>query len=147
VGTRSTTTPRAHAPGRALASVAAGLAIFTDVAYVAIILGQDEAALARVVAIASCILAAGLATGVGGRADLSSAVRLPLLGGAAGGLLSLGVLGLFSIGLPLFVGGVLAVTAWVRVARSGGIAQGTRTRSMLAVLLGLTLPVAAVALT
>jgi hypothetical protein len=146
MATRSTGTP--HAPGRALASVAAGLAILTDVAYVAIIMAQGDAALARVAAVASCILAAALAAGAGGRADLPSAVRLPLLGGATGGLLSLGVLGLFSIGLPLFVGGVLAVAAWGRAARSpGGTSQGTPIRSMLALLFGLALPVAAVALT
>jgi hypothetical protein len=147
VGARSDATRR-HAPGRALASVAAGLAILTDIAYIAIILAQKEAALARVTAVASCILAAGVAAGVASRADLHPAIRLPVLSGAAGGLLSLGVLGLFSIGLPLFVGGVLAVIAWARAARSpGGIAQGTPTRSMLALLLGLALPVAAVALT
>jgi hypothetical protein len=147
-GSAGSTADGRHRPGRALASVATGLAILTDIAYVAIILAQGEAVFARVAAVASCILAAALAAAVAGRADLPAGVRLPLLGGAAGGLLSLGVLGLFSIGLPLFVAGVLTLTAWVRVARSpGGIPQGTPTRSLLALLVGLALPVAAVAVT
>jgi hypothetical protein len=38
-----------------------------------------------------------------------------MLGGAAGGLLTLGVLGIFSVGLPLLIAGVLCCGGWARV--------------------------------
>jgi hypothetical protein len=45
------------------------------------------------------------------------AVRTVLLGAASGGLFALGLLGLFSIGLPLVVAGVLTTAAWTRSTR------------------------------
>ena len=48
---------------------------------------------------------------------LSPTVRLSFRAGAAGGLLVLGVLALFSIGLPLVVAGVMATGATVRTLR------------------------------
>jgi hypothetical protein len=44
--------------------------------------------------------------------------RVALLGASAGGLVVLGFFGLFSIGLPLFVMGLLAVAALVRAITS-----------------------------
>jgi hypothetical protein len=48
---------------------------------------------------------------------LSPALRLPLRAASAGGLLVLGVLALFSIGLPLVVAGAMATGATVRTLR------------------------------
>jgi hypothetical protein len=65
--------------------------------------------------VAGAILLAGAAAAVATLANLSISIRLVLFAAAAGGLLSLGVLGLFSIGLPLFVAGILSSISWQRV--------------------------------
>jgi hypothetical protein len=48
----------------------------------------------------------------------SARARLVTLGASTGGFLTAGVLGIFSIGLPLLVAGILCVIGWGRVARS-----------------------------
>jgi hypothetical protein len=48
----------------------------------------------------------------------SARARLVTLGSVIGGFLTAGVLGIFSIGVPLLVAGILCVFAWGRVARS-----------------------------
>jgi hypothetical protein len=101
--------------GSRLGTAAAVLAIGTDLLYLGIIVSQDPVEWGRVILVAGAILLAGAAAGVAALAHLRVATRLVLLAAAAGGLLSLGVLGLFSIGLPLFVAGVLSEISWQRV--------------------------------
>lgn len=54
-------------PGVVLASIAASLAAFTLVVYLTVIGRQDTGWGSRVVWIAACILAAGMAAGLAGR--------------------------------------------------------------------------------
>jgi hypothetical protein len=104
-----------HVVGSRFGSAAAVLAIATDVLYLGIIASQDPVEWVRVTLVAGAILLAGAAAAVATLANLSIAIRLVLFAAAAGGLLSLGVLGLFSIGLPLFVAGILSSISWQRV--------------------------------
>ena len=46
----------------------------------------------------------------------SPRLRMGILGAASGGLLTAGVVGIFSIGLPLLIAGVLSCVAWAVVA-------------------------------
>jgi hypothetical protein len=48
---------------------------------------------------------------------LAGSWRIALLGGSAGGLVVLGFLALFSVGLPLFVMGLVSIAALVRAIR------------------------------
>jgi hypothetical protein len=101
--------------GSRLGIAAAVIAIATDALYLAIIVSQDPVEWGRVIAVAGCILAFGGSAGWASVGTSSSPTRLVLLAIGAGGLLTLGFLGLFSIGLPLFVAGILTVVAWQRV--------------------------------
>ena len=101
--------------GSRLGIAAAAVAIVTDALYVGIIVSQDPVEWGRVVAIAACILAFGGSAASASVGTLSPPTRLVLFAIGAGGLLTLGFLGLFSIGLPLFVAGILTVAAWQRV--------------------------------
>lgn len=92
----------------------------TDVAYLLVIRAQNVQDsptpsivpfIAAYLAVIAALLAASLLRW------LSPALRLPLRAGAAGGLLVLGVLSLFSIGLPLVVAGAMATVATVRKLR------------------------------
>ena len=107
-----------RAPGASFAIAAAIIAVVIDGLYLAIILSQDPVEWARTIVVAAFILVSAVcALGVA----FGPAVSRPLLAAAAsGGLVTLGVLGLFSIGLPLLVAGALAIVAWVRVARGTG---------------------------
>ena len=91
----------------------------TATAYLLLILGQGGAPsdIFTVVFVASYLaaLAALLAASLLRR--WSVAVRLSLRAAAAGGLLVLGVLAIFSIGLPLLIAGAMATGATVRTRR------------------------------
>lgn len=92
---------------------AAGIAIAIDVAYVAILLAEDEGdelTFAYLIAIAAVAAAAGSFAP-------QTELRATLLGIAAVILIGIGILGIFSIGLPLLVAGTLAATASARAAR------------------------------
>jgi hypothetical protein len=95
------------------------LALATDVVYLLLILGQGGAPsdVVTVAFVASYLaaLAALLAASLPRR--WSAVVRLSLRAAAAGGLLVLGVLAIFSIGLPLLIAGAMAVGAAVRTLR------------------------------
>ena len=67
-----------------------------------------------------------------------SSWRIALLGAAAGGLVVLGFLALFSIGLPLFVMGLVSIAALVRTIRRAtirGLATGASIVGALAAVL------------
>jgi hypothetical protein len=106
-------------PGRAAAIIACVLAFADAGLYLALIVAQGEAETGFVALTAASIVTLGLLAGVGGLArSWSIRARLIVLGAAAGGLFALGVLGIFSIGLPLLVAGVCTVIAWSRLAAS-----------------------------
>jgi hypothetical protein len=112
--------------GSRLGIAAAAIAIVTDAFYLGIIVTQDPVEWGRVGAVATVIFAMGVSAGAGAVGAIARPTRLVLLAIGAGGLLTLGYLGLFSIGLPLFVGGILSAVAWQRVwveAGSGGARQ------------------------
>jgi hypothetical protein len=101
--------------GSRLGAAAAVLALGTDVLYLGIIVSQDPVEWARVTLVAGAILLAGAVAAVASRPRPTPSMRLALFAAAAGGRLSLGVLGLFSVGLPLFVAGILSAISWQRV--------------------------------
>ncbi len=100
-------------PGVILASIAAGIAFAMDVVYLIVIRNQGDGMGIRVLVVASLIAAAG-ACAAGAARSASPDRRLVLMSGAAGGLISLGILGMFSIGLPLLIAGVLATIGAAR---------------------------------
>jgi hypothetical protein len=77
---------------------------------------QDERG--RVLFVASFV--AGLAAvALAGALVRRPAVRIALLAVATGGLLTLGLLAMLSIGLPLEIAGVLTTVAWIRAWGDG----------------------------
>jgi D-alanyl-lipoteichoic acid acyltransferase DltB (MBOAT superfamily) len=96
------------------AAAAAVLVACVFVLYLVIITGQGEADVARVAfvglmltaAVVGCLIAAVM------RDDR---IRQLAAWAGVGGLMSLGVLGIFSIGLPLLVAGILMLAAAVRM--------------------------------
>ena len=100
--------------------VAAVIALVMAVVYLMLIAAEDEDDWGVVAVFALAIGASGLAAGVGSVLPHGPA-RLGLLGGAAVTLIVVGMLSIFSIGLPLLVAGCLAVGA---AMRSGAEAAG-----------------------
>jgi|GEM_PF-5930280 len=128
-------------PGAVLAAIAAGLAFVMVVVYLVIIRSQGDGVGLRVLLIASCIAAAGTCAIAAAWLSIPQR-RLVMMAAAAGGLISLGIIGMFSIGFPLFIGGVLATIGSVRLARSIGTAGPSRLPALAAGVAGFLLPVA-----
>ncbi|HKX24805.1 MAG TPA: hypothetical protein VJP08_00670 [Actinomycetota bacterium] len=102
-------------------AIAAVLAGAVTLGYVGLILVQGEQDVGRVVLVACTIASAGIASWAGSVVDKTRA-RSSLLGAAAGALLGLGYLALFSIGLLLVLAGlVAAIGAFRESVRSGQI--------------------------
>ncbi len=105
-------------------AVAAVVIVASDfVLYLVLIAGQGDLGRTRVwivalmlAAVAACCLVAAVMR--------DDRVRPVAAWTGAGGLLSLGVLGIFSIGLPLLVAGILMVVAALRIGvpKGGGAA-------------------------
>ena len=92
----------------------------TDVAYLLVIRAQntqDAPTQSIVPFIAAYLMGIAALLAASLIRSLSPNLRLPSRAGAAGGLLVLGVLSLFSIGLPLVVAGAMATGATVRTLR------------------------------
>jgi len=108
-------------PGARLALAAAVVAIGTDVLYLAIIRSQGpgEPGDLTVPVVAAVILGLAVCAGVAAIASAPT-TRKVLLSIATAGLFVMGVLGLFSIGLPLLVAGILSLVALTRVASATG---------------------------
>jgi hypothetical protein len=110
-------TQAVRVPGRALATIAGVIALATTVLYLTLITSEEEAD-TGVVAIVTAVLvilgAAALAAGL--VVAWTPRTRLIVLGATTGGLLAAGVLGIFSIGLPLIAAAVCCLFAWGRVA-------------------------------
>jgi hypothetical protein len=98
---------------------AAVVALGTDVMYVSIIRAQGTPPLTdgRFLFIATMIGVAGCAA-LAAAPALSGALRLALIGFSTGTLISLGIAGIFSIGIFLLTAGTLAAIAWRRTRRT-----------------------------
>ncbi|HXF73608.1 MAG TPA: hypothetical protein VNO79_13500, partial [Actinomycetota bacterium] len=105
--------------------LAAGLAAATDVAYLAIIRAQGTAWISARVAFVACFIASGAVLALVGATGVDPGRRTLALGAATGVLVSAGLVGIFSIGLPLLLAAVPAGWAWRAVARGGGVARRT----------------------
>lgn len=108
--------------------IAALIAFADDALYVLLIRSQGsfQDDLGRVVFVA-VFIASEATIALGAALVGRPAVRTVLLGAASGGLLGLGLLGAFSIGLPLVVAGVLTAVAWTQSTRPG---QPTSVKSL-----------------
>jgi hypothetical protein len=136
-------TPVVPARPSRLGLSAAAIAAAVDVAYVWIIASQGGPTDgARVAFVALAIAGAAACAGIGAT-RASPPGRLPWLGAATGALVGLGILGLFSIGLPLMVAGILAMVAWLTTSASAG--RGHRRERTLAAAAALAAPVVLVA--
>jgi D-alanyl-lipoteichoic acid acyltransferase DltB (MBOAT superfamily) len=112
----TTTVPRR---GMWLAVAAVAIVVCMFVLYLVLIAGQGDLGVGRVwfvalmlTAAAACCLVAAVVR--------DDRIRPVAAWTGAGGLLSLGVLGIFSIGLPLLVAGILMVVAALRIGVTKG---------------------------
>jgi hypothetical protein len=94
-------------------------ALATDAAYLLLIAGQgrDRPDVVTVAFVASYLVALAALMAASLMRRWNAVVRLSLRAAAAGGLLVLGVLAIFSIGLPLLIAGAMATGATVRTLR------------------------------
>ena len=112
------------------------LVLATDIAYVVLIRGQGAVApdaytvpfVAGYLLLLAALLMASLVR------LPRPAWRMPLRAGAAGGLLILGVLAIFSVGLPLVIAGALATGATVRTLRGPQVTRASVSAIAAAVL-------------
>jgi hypothetical protein len=106
---------RTEVRGSRLATAAGVLGLLVALGYLAIIYDEAERSSGRVLVVFSFIIGvSALALAGGSTLTTSARVRAIVLGAATGGFLTAGVLGIFSIGLPLLVAGVLSAAAWAR---------------------------------
>ncbi len=112
------TTERTRVAGSGFAMAAGFLGLTVDAAYLGIIFEQGDRESGRVAVFAVYLLVVSVLALVGALSSAPLArTRLTLFGAATGGFATTGVVGIFSIGLPLFVAGVLCAVAWARFAR------------------------------
>lgn len=122
---------------RGLAIAVATIVGATTVLYAALVVGQGEREVGRVALVLLLFLAA-LASVVGAMRFDDADVRGISGSAAAGVLLSMGYLALFSVGLPLLVAGMLMV---VWIVRTHGQRGGRgRLPSISAFIIGAVLP-------
>jgi len=108
-------TESARVAGSRLAMAAGIVGLLVDAVYLGIIFDQGDLQAGRVVVVSVFILVVSALAFAGAFASTpSTRTRLTVLGAATGGLLTVGVLGIFSIGLPLLVAGVMCGVAWAR---------------------------------
>lgn len=100
-------------------AIAAILAGAVTLGYVGLILVQGEEDVGQVVLVASTIAGAAIAAWTGSVVDNTRA-RSSLLGAAAGALLGLGYLALFSIGIFLVVAGAVAAVGTLQEGLTRG---------------------------
>jgi len=91
----------------------AGIAVATAVAYLILIQRQDHRLSARPLFVASFLVVAAVVIVWGARAS-GVHQKAGLLAGGANSLILMGFLGLFSIGLPLLVAGIISLPATAR---------------------------------
>lgn len=110
-------------PGAWLGVGATAVSCLTLAGYFSILLDQRESDWDRVAAVTALIVVAAVGTFVGGLVLRGGRSRTATLTAAAAVFFVLGMVGIFSIGLPLLVAGGLAVAA---AARSGAGADVPR---------------------
>ena len=123
--------------GRLLPIAAAALVALTIATYVTVIVRQETTSDLATVGFVIALLLIALTGSVCALVLASPDARGVAAAGASGVLLSMGVLGLFSIGLLLLIAGVLLVM-WMKRTRAqrGGAYRGT----VAAFLIGAVLP-------
>ena len=94
--------------------LAAALAAATDVLYLRLIASQGDSLTNGVVVVVATLVATCAVLAVVGAVHADPAVRVSLLAAAASFLLVLGMIGIFSIGLPLLVAAGLALAGALR---------------------------------
>jgi hypothetical protein len=110
-------------PARFMTWFALVIVLATDAAYISLVRGQNNGVDGQVLDVFTLPFVAGYVLAMAAllAASLvrwwSAAVRMPLRAAAAGGLLVLGVIAIFSIGLPLVIAGAMATGATVRTLR------------------------------
>jgi hypothetical protein len=123
-------------PARFMTWMAVVIVLATGIAYSLLTRSQRSASLdVLIVPFVTAyifLMAALLALSLTG--ELRAGLRMPMRAAAAGGLLVLGILSLFSIGLPLVVSGALATGATVRALREPRVKSGMLTAAGAAVL-------------
>jgi hypothetical protein len=102
-------------------------ALATAVAYLVLKSSQGDGMLdqSTVVFVAAYLLALSTLLAVSLMRRWSAVVRLSVRAAAAGGLLVLGVIAIFSIGLPLVIAGAMATGATVRTLRGPFVNPGS----------------------
>jgi hypothetical protein len=132
--------PSSERPAGSLVAIAAaGVALVTAVVYVALIVAQGSAEVARVAVVTALLIALAACALVGGLRRMPD--RVIALGAATGGLIGVGVLSLFSIGVLLLVAGGLSLVAWVRAG-----VEASRRQQLLAALAGVLAAIGQLAL-
>ena len=109
---------------RVTSLVAFAIVLATDILYIGLIGAQGpdfQLYGPRFVASYLAVMAAVIAIALLPRREIVQ-IRIPMRAAAAGGLLALGFLAAFSIGLPLVVAGVLMTVALTRTSRQPGTA-------------------------
>lgn len=104
----------ARPPGFVPAAIAAGITFATTVAYVALILSQEEGMGLTVLLIAAYFAGLAVCALLGGRR--AGPDRVIPLGGATGGLIGSAMIAIFSIGFLLLAAGIFALVAWMRAS-------------------------------
>jgi hypothetical protein len=118
-----------------------------DIAYALLIRAQGSSLLdARVVFVSLFIAAAAALAAVAAFAADGNA-RLLCGAAATGGLIGAGVIGIWSIGLPLLVAGIFAALAWSRAKKNHRVSSAERLLSVGAAIAAPTILVAGIALT
>jgi hypothetical protein len=102
----------ARSPGVVPASVAAGIAFATTVAYLVLIMSEGDLEPFPVLSFAAYFAGLGMCALLG--AIRGGPDRVVWLGAATGGLIGAGIIAIFSIGLLFLVAGFCTMTAWMR---------------------------------
>jgi hypothetical protein len=121
---------------RLMTWIALILVLATAAAYIALIKGQGDVApdAYTVPFVAGYLLALAALLAYSLMREARPAWRMPLRAAAAGGLLVLGVLAIFSVGLPLVVAGALATGSTVRTPRGPQLTRASLSAVAAAVL-------------
>jgi hypothetical protein len=102
--------------------VASAIAGLTDVVYLAAIARQGTSPDGAVVAFVGSLIAVAAVCAATSEVVASVRTRTLLVSFAAGGLLALGIFGIFSIGILLLAAALFAVVSMLRAVKAGGAA-------------------------
>lgn len=126
-------------PARFMTWFALVIVLATDAAYLSLVRGQTNGVDGQVLDAFTLPFVAGYVLAMAAllAASLvrwwSAAARMPLRAAAAGGLLVLGVIAIFSIGLPLVIAGAMTAGATVRTLRGPQLTKSSLSAVVAAV--------------